>query len=139
MTTRRLTVKGRLESIDQVIDFIGAAASGAGFDERTQYACQLAASEACENIILHGYGGGSNDHIRIVTRVFPQGLAIEVTDSGPAFNSAKRPSAPTINLEDPEPGGLGLQIIHRVMDSVQYERRGSQNILRMVKQRSPGF
>lgn len=135
MTTRHLTIEGRLEQIDEVIDFIGAAAKGAGFDERSRYACQLAASEACENIIIHGYGGDTRDHIQIVTDISPDQLIIELTDSGPAFNPARRPKERLINLQDPQPGGLGLQIIHRVMDAVEHERRGGKNILRMVKKR----
>jgi serine/threonine-protein kinase RsbW len=133
MTTRHLTVEGRLDCIDQIIDFIGLAANGAGFDERTRYACQLAASEACENIIIHGYGVETEEHIQIVTHSTPNRLVIELIDSGPAFDAAKRPKARCIDLEDPQPGGLGLQIIHRVMDQVQYKRRDDKNILRMVK------
>jgi serine/threonine-protein kinase RsbW len=136
MTTRHLTIEGRLEEIDAIIDFIGDAARHAGFDQRTTYACQLATSEAIENIIIHGYGVRNQEEIEIRTRISPEHLEIVVKDSAPPFNSAVIPKEKKINTTDPKPGGLGLMIIHRVMDEVEYDRRGGLNILRMVKRTS---
>jgi anti-sigma regulatory factor (Ser/Thr protein kinase) len=40
------------------------------------------------------------------------------------------------DLDDIRPGGLGVHIIHEVMDEVRYERRDSRGMrLTMVKQR----
>lgn len=137
MTTRNLTIEGRLEEIDTIIDFIGDAARKAGFDERTTYSCQLATSEACENIIIHGYGVNNRlEEIEILTRSSPRELEIVVKDTAPPFDSAITPKDTEINTSDPKPGGLGLMIIHHVMDEVEYDRRGRMNILRMVKRTS---
>jgi serine/threonine-protein kinase RsbW len=46
-----LTVAGNFENLARISDFIEQAAAGAGLDERSIYAMQMAVDEACTNII----------------------------------------------------------------------------------------
>jgi anti-sigma regulatory factor (Ser/Thr protein kinase) len=133
MPTRQLSVSGRLDKIEVVGSIVDECAQSAGFDERTNYACQLAVGEACENIILHGYGEEGAGTIEVIVHAKPGELTIELWDSAPPFNVAKEPQPVPCTPEDPPIGGLGLKIIHKVMDKVEYKRRGNRNCLRLCK------
>jgi anti-sigma regulatory factor (Ser/Thr protein kinase) len=128
-----LTVPARLEAIEAICDAVDAAALAAGFDERDRYACQLAAGEACENIVKHGYSDRSSGDIEVRLQAAAHDLTIELLDSAPPFNPASLPYSALWSVEDPPIGGLGLVIIHRVMDEVRYERRDDKNRLTMRK------
>jgi len=128
-----LTVPAQLEMIESICDAVDSAAAAAGFDERARYSCQLAASEACENIVKHGYGERTSGEIEARLSASPNDLTIELIDSARPFNPANPPSTQPWSVDDPPVGGLGLLIIHRVMDEVEYERSQGQNRLLMRK------
>ena len=65
MVKKHMKIDGHLDQIERVGRFIQEAAQDAGFDEMESYACELAVSEACENIILHGYGDDSTGEIEV--------------------------------------------------------------------------
>lgn len=134
---RRLTIPGRLDQIEAACDCVEAGAVEAGFDESTSYACQLAVAEACENIVKHAYGTGQRGDICVEVVASQGQLTIRLEDSGPPFNSARRPRQPECDQDDPPVGGLGLVIIHRVMDRVTYLRRAGVNRLTMRKRMPP--
>jgi anti-sigma regulatory factor (Ser/Thr protein kinase) len=135
--TRRLTIPGRLDQIEAACDCVEAGAVDAGFDESTSYACQLAVAEACENIVKHGYGTGQPGDICLEIVASQGQLTVRLEDSGPPFNPARRPRQPECDQDDPPVGGLGLVIIHRVMDRVTYVRRAGVNRLTMRKRMPP--
>jgi serine/threonine-protein kinase RsbW len=133
MAGRTLTIQAYLDQIQNVRDLVSLAAADAGFGESEDYAVQLAVSEACENIILHGYGQENDSTITVNALPKPGVLEIELLDHAPPFNPATSPRQPDWSKEDPPIGGLGLIIIHRVMDEIEYTREGDHNRLRMRK------
>ncbi|HLB65096.1 MAG TPA: ATP-binding protein, partial [Anaerolineales bacterium] len=118
-----------MDQIEKICGLVGEAAREAGFSQRTAYACQLAVTEACENIIQHGYGSEPSGEIEARIRASSGELTIELLDSAPPFNPAARPPARPWTSQDPPVGGLGLIMIHKVMDEVKYRRKGRRNWL----------
>ena len=133
MAGRTLTIQAFLDQIQAIRDLVRLAASDAGFKEDENYAVQLAVSEACENIILHGYGQENEAPIHVEIQVDPGEIQITLWDQAPPFNPATDPEQPQWSPDDPPIGGLGLIIIHRVMDEIQYSRKGDRNQLIMLK------
>jgi anti-sigma regulatory factor (Ser/Thr protein kinase) len=139
MRARTLTIASRLDQIERICSLVGEAGREAGFDKRTTYACQLAVSEACENIIKHGYEAKGSGEIEATIRVAPGDLSVELLDSAPPFNPAAKPPAREWPTHAPPVGGLGLIMIHKVMDEVKYRRKGRHNWLLLHKRaQTPG-
>jgi anti-sigma regulatory factor (Ser/Thr protein kinase) len=136
MPDRTITIPAKLDQIHSVCDVVGSNALAAGFDESEAYQCQLAVSEACENIILHGYGEGTPGHIDVSVITASQFLEIHLCDHAPPFNPAQSPEIKPWDEDDPPVGGLGLIIIHKTMDEVIYTREKERNCLIMKKQKS---
>lgn len=114
------------EAVDQV-------AAQAGFDSRESYALQLAVCEALENIFAHGYPADKPGSIHLTIRSNNQRLEVQLVDSAPPFNPAGKDPRPPTPPEDPPAGGLGIYIMHQVMDEISYERRAGQNRLTLAK------
>lgn len=136
MLSEKLSIPARFENIEAVCDLVEQAAREAGFDENTNYACQLAAGEACENIICHGYGEEGCGEIEVHVRAEPGELTIEVIDSAPPFDPTTVPNLEIEERIEDQVGGLGLPIIRRVMDEIEYSRQGDSNRLTLRKLRA---
>lgn len=96
-----------------------------------------AVDEALTNIMRHCYCGRVDQPIGLTFRRLGgesqagrKGLEILLCDRGPAVDKSKLREQTSSELR---PGGLGLQFIHEAMDSVDYERVGHTNRLRLVK------
>jgi anti-sigma regulatory factor (Ser/Thr protein kinase) len=133
MAEREFSIPAYHVNIEKICDAAGEAAEEAGFNDKTAYACQLAVGEACENVINHGYKEEGNGQIVLITRASPGSLILELSDTAPPFNPAVSPDNSGWEHEDPPIGGLGLLIIHRVMDKVTYRREGDRNYLELHK------
>ena len=98
----------------------------------------LAVDEACTNAIRHSYGGPCSERIELRLRCSDEGLEIVVADHGkPAPPQAVAPrDLPAPDPATVKPGGLGVHLMHRVFDRVEFrpgERSG--NTVRMFLRR----
>jgi anti-sigma regulatory factor (Ser/Thr protein kinase) len=124
----------RFEHIEAICDLVERAAKVAEFDDHAQYACQLAIGEACENIICHGYKEIEDGRILVKVQASPGELTVELEDNAPPFDPSKKVKNDCC-AEDLE-GGLGLPILHKVMDEIEYSRYGDTNHLILRKHSS---
>jgi anti-sigma regulatory factor (Ser/Thr protein kinase) len=102
--------------------FVEATVAGFGADEALVYDAALAADEAVCNIIVHGYQRVGGQVELCVARAGGD-LVIRIRDWAPAFDPTAHP-APDLaaSLEQRRPGGLGIYLIRRVMDEMNYRR-----------------
>jgi serine/threonine-protein kinase RsbW len=133
MADQSLKIEGRYDQVSIMSDLVDREAEAAGFEARDRYALQLAVCEALENIITHGYQGESDNVIEATIDTSPGQVNIEIWDDAPPFNPANGPIDTEWEEDDPPVGGLGLKIIHKVMDEIRYERKNKRNWLRLSK------
>jgi len=78
----------------------------------------LAVDEACSNIIRHSYKGRTDGQIIIRCALEADKLKISIRDFGEKFDPDKLqpPDGAT-----PRPGGLGIQMMKSIMDTVEYD------------------
>jgi len=82
----------------------------------------LAIDEACSNAIRHSYGGSREHVVRLDLVVSPEFLEVRLCDEGVPCPSAGLERR-DIEAPDPEtvrPGGLGVQLMHRAFDEVEF-------------------
>lgn len=138
---RKLTVLGSYlyESIPLIADFVAEAAHLAGLSPDDVFHCQMAADEACTNVIEHAYGGRGDGNIDITCLVEDGKCTIEIVDYGQPFDPAIVPEPKVAdNLDELEPGGIGLHLMRKLMDSVVFDFSGPGNKLTMIKTRPRG-
>jgi len=130
-----LTVPANLDALATISTFITDATSRAGLDDHASWQVQLAVDEASTNIIQHGYSEASPGEIELTWRVDGPDLIVTLRDRGRRFNPHDVP-APDISspLEERQAGGLGLYLMGRLMDSVEFEFDDENgNLLKMTK------
>ncbi len=92
----------------------------------------IAISEACQNIVRHAYKDMPDGEATLEIRCKDGIIEFFLKDSAPPVDQEKlKPKWP----DEVKPGGLGICLIHDVMDEVEYlpTPSGKGNLLRMVK------
>jgi anti-sigma regulatory factor (Ser/Thr protein kinase) len=97
-------------------------------------AADLALEELVTNVMEYAYDDARTHEILIRLDIDQGSLLIEVEDDGKPFNPLLNPEIDTsIPLDEKPIGGLGIHLIRRFMDEVNYRREAGKNILSMRK------
>ena len=97
-------------------------------------AADLALEEHLTNVLNHAYSDRLAHEIIVRLSADEQWLQIEVEDDGQPFDPTARPEVDlSIPLEKRPIGGLGVHLMRRFMDELEYRRVADRNVLRMRK------
>lgn len=130
----KIVLPAKLENLESMLEFINKGATDLGFDNKKINQIRLASEEALVNIINYAYPGKEGDIEITCASKEGKELELKIVDWGIPFNPLTMPEPDiTIPLEKRETGGLGVYMIRKIMDEVDYERRQDRNILTLVK------
>ena len=92
----------------------------------------MAINEACMNVMQHAYGDREDGEIILEFWKDTDDLVIRIYDFADKVDRSKIKSR---DLDDVKPGGLGVHLIHKVMDKVEYMDTPNEqgNLLEMRK------
>lgn len=127
------TIPARLEYLRKSLDLVSSCARDQGFNQNKILEIELAAEEALVNIFNYAYKGREGD-VEIICKLDnSNNLIIEITDSGEPFNilSVADPDI-RADISERQPGGLGVFLMKKLMDSIQYRYQGNKNVLRLI-------
>lgn len=137
MAEYRLDVTPDMAEIPRLLDWAEECCGECGVAGETPFRLALALEEAVANVINHAFAGvPTPPRIAVVLAIEDNSVAAEVIDNGRPFDptAALEPDRAS-PLERRDVGGLGIHLIRRMMDRVQYRRVGSENRLRLEKRR----
>lgn len=98
------------------------------------YAVNLSVDELLNNTISYGYADDEPHTIELTLRVDAGAVVVQIVDDGREFESSGVPEPDTdAALEDRTVGGLGLFIVHQMMDSVEFRRENGRNVVTIAK------
>jgi anti-sigma regulatory factor (Ser/Thr protein kinase) len=107
-----------------------------GFRDLTAWPLQVALDEILSNIVRHAGAGPTEAIIDVTVELRNDTLEMTVSDDGPAFNPLQLPEPDvTAALEERRPGGLGVHLVRKLMDHVEYRRVEGRNCLVMTWRR----
>ena len=120
-----------LDNLPRFIACVSQAARGQGLGERVGQV-ELAVEEAVTNICKYGGAPGAAE-VEIVCLAGPAVLVVEISDRGRPFDMTVWP-APDVKADVAQRpiGGLGVFLIKKVTDAVEYRREGGRNVLRLT-------
>ena len=129
-----IILKNNFTEIKTLTDGINYFAEKNHFDNETTLDISLVLDEIITNIISYGFDDDSEHKIIVHLTVNNKILSIKIEDDGIPFNPLEYPSPDTTKpLEEREVGGLGIFLVKKLMDSVEYERKENKNILTVNK------
>lgn len=114
--------------------FISDLARAHGFIDDDINKITIAVDEACTNIIKHGYNYSPHHEIDVEVVRNGQQFEILISDKGKQFDpgSVETPDMKEY-LTHFRRGGLGLYLMKRIMDKVEFDFNRDRNTLRMIK------
>jgi serine/threonine-protein kinase RsbW len=94
----------------------------------------LALDEVLTNVISYGYDDHGTHNITVRITLRARELVLEVEDDGRPFNPLEvRPPAVDQPVEQRPVGGLGVFLVRKMMDELEYRRVHGKNLLVMRK------
>jgi len=125
--------KRSLDSLEALFDFLNAFLAGHGIAGRTALELQLALEEVFANSVEHNRT--STGDVAVALKRTPEAITIRIRDFDvDPFDVSRPPQVDThAALEERHAGGLGLHLIHTIMDRVEYAREERTSIITLVK------
>ena len=106
----------------------------AGIEEMQAELMILAIVEACTNVIRHAYHNRHGCPVTLRMERSPRRLRMTIRDYGDKCPPEKMIGR---QLTDFRPGGIGLHIIHKAFDHVEFCHKGKGTLLRLSKRLGP--
>lgn len=131
-----LNVPASTAYLSDVRDFVGKHALSSGFAESEIDAIRLSVDEAYTNVVKHAYQNDEKQLVTISIEFIPTGICISLFDRGIPYNleSYQEPDIAD-RIRNRQRGGVGVFLIHKLMDQVEYLHQEGCNIIRMIKRR----
>ena len=125
---------------NELREIVGAAAKiekfckGHELSPEIAYAVNLSIDEILTNTITYGYDDDGPHRIEIIVRLEADALVAVIVDDSASFDLSETPEANfEATLEEREVGGLGLFLVHQMMDKIEYERVDGCNVVTLTK------
>jgi len=132
---RALEIPSETRHLAYVRSFVTDALRGTPIPQSVVNQVVLAVDEAVSNAIEHAYGEDRDGPITIEVAVERAEVRVTITDRGVRFEGVATP--PELDIEQHvrlgRRKGLGLFLIHKIMDEVRYATEGGRNALTLVK------
>ena len=94
----------------------------------------LAIEEAVVNVMNYGYPEGTVGYIDVEVDADKESITFVITDTGKPFDPTKKEDVDiTLPAEKRGIGGLGIHLIRRIMDNIDYQYIDKKNILTLKK------
>ena len=132
---RELTIEATPENVDKVVEFVDEMLEEYGCGMKEQMAIDVAVDELFANIAHYAYNPDTG-YATVKVDVIKDPLSVEITfvDNGKPYDPlAKADPDTSLSVEDREIGGLGILIVKKSMDAVDYEYKDGKNILTIKK------
>ena len=123
------------ENIQRITDFIDAELDRMGCSLKARTQIDIATDEIIANIASYAYSPGRGEvEVEIDFDAQNRTAVISFLDSGVDFNplTKKNPDV-TLPAEERKIGGLGIFLVRKTMDAMEYRREKGQNILTIRK------
>lgn len=132
---QELRVPAHIDYLGDLRDFVTNLGRKYSFSDKIVNAFKLSIDEVATNIIRHAYRD-NDGFITIRATIKKNSLSLSIIDQGMYFDP-KRVKDPDLNryIDIGKKGGLGIFIIRKLMDEIDYNKTDEGNELRITKYR----
>ena len=123
------------DKLSDIRSFVKNQLTNVALSEKEVYELILAIDEACANAIIHGNQCDCSRNLELELEIKVDKIKIDIFDIGNYHPSDFNLRTRTINddIRDRKKGGLGLRLIHNIMDKVLYYSKGKVNVCSLTK------
>lgn len=132
---KRLILQNDISQISSLGSFINEIADELSLARDIAFNLNLVLEEAVSNVIMYAYPTHIKDNILLDAKLDGNSLTFTLTDSGEPFDPTMAPDADiTLSAEERKIGGLGIFLIRKIMNKVEYKRIKGKNIFILTKE-----
>jgi anti-sigma regulatory factor (Ser/Thr protein kinase) len=125
-----LLMRNNLKELAALIDKASAFLESQSLPGPAFYKANLVMEEVLTNIVKYAFDDVSEHEISVLLAVTDADLMIRFVDDGRNFDPlAVPPPAMKESLEESSEGGLGVYLVRKSVNSIEYSRDQSKNIL----------
>ena len=131
-----ISVPASTAYLSAVRDFVGLYAHQFGFSEQVVDEIRLAVDEAYTNVIKHAYKYDEEERVLISIGAGDDLFWVSIADQGRTFDQ-EHYTEPDIEerIRTRKRGGVGVYLMRKLMDTVEYSHVGGTNEIKMTKRR----
>ncbi|MCR5203779.1 MAG: ATP-binding protein [Lachnospiraceae bacterium] len=132
---KNLTIEALTDNLQAVLDFVDTELEGADCPMKTQMQIDVAVEELFVNVAHYAYTPATGQaRIDIEITEDPKKVMITITDSGIPFDPTAKPDPDvTLSAQERQIGGLGIYMVKKSMDSMDYRYEDGKNIVSITK------
>ncbi len=130
-----LQLPAKREAFATLKEWLLSIAEEMALPARNRKQLLIAADEIFTNIASYGYPSGEGTaRVSVAFDMEKRELILTFSDTGIAYNPLEVPAPDlSIPLAEREAGGLGIFLVRKLMDSVEYRRENGCNVLILKK------
>lgn len=123
----------QLDSLTGIAAFVSDLTHKLGLDPAVSFSVNMAVEELFTNMVKYN-GRGEKDILVAIDRA-PGGVEIRLVDydSEPFDITKIRDVDVSASLEDRTPGGLGIHLVRKLMDEINYDYKDGRTSIRLFK------
>lgn len=132
---KELTIDATVENIETVTAFVDEQLEALDCPMKAQMQIDIAIDELFGNIAHYAYNPETGPAtVRVEVDENPLSVVITFIDNGIPYDPlAKEDPDITLSVEERKIGGLGIYMVKKSMDTISYEYKNGQNILKIKK------
>ena len=132
---KEITIEAKVENLNQVLAFLDEELEMHDCPMKVAMQMDIAVEELFVNIAYYAYNPDVGmATIQIDFSDTPKQVSVTFIDSGIPYDPvAKEDPDVTLSAEERKIGGLGIYMVKKSMDAMEYERRDEKNILTIRK------
>lgn len=131
----KLTISCNKTNLLKIRQFVSNALTSYSVQELEAHKIILAVDEVCANLIIHSNDCNPDQKIHVsLTKESGSKIIFTIKDTGHSFNyqSYQEPSMNEI-ISSKRKGGVGLMLVKRIMDKIEFSKEENCNICRLTK------
>lgn len=133
-TVKELIIEAAVEKLDDVLAFVDEIMEAKDVSPKIAMKIDVAVEELFVNIASYAYAPEQGEARIEVEDEDPSALSITFTDYGKPYDPLKKEDPDiTLSAEERQIGGLGIFMVRKSMDEMNYEYRDGANVLTIKK------
>ncbi|MFY0688097.1 MAG: ATP-binding protein [Cyclobacteriaceae bacterium] len=131
----KISISCTKNNLEKIRSFVESTLTDYGISELETHKLVLAVDEICANLIIHANKCDPDSHLDLKMIVIPlERIEFIIKDKGVGFDMSKY-KEPKMNelVATKRKGGLGLMLVKRIMDEIEFATEKNHNICRLIK------
>ncbi len=130
---KELTIEAKVDNLNEVTLFVDEILEASDCSMKAQMQIDIAVEELFVNVAHYAYGDGVG-MVTIRVSVEDSKAVITFIDGGVPYDPLAKPDPDvTLSAQERAIGGLGIFMVKKSMDSMEYEYTNAKNVLTITK------